>query len=187
MNTSRDLITSPLHLMRLLGELSNDGTGLGDAGGQPNEAMKILYGLAEMLAAEHDMVLESKQAWQVNFLSGNVSDCFDFAVALGVEYAGTTSAADVSRRVHVPPKWIIVAARWVDHAPPRDEDDPLLESLLSQLIAFVLDGSEQMPDHRREWQAVSLAALLIAFHLGRLGKLGQLAGWLAQPENQKDN
>ncbi|GEM_PF-3109342 len=185
MTTSTDLTASPLPLMRLLGELSADGTGLGDAGSQPNDAMKILYGLAEMLAAEHDMALESNQVWQTNFLRGHVRDCLDYALALGDKYADNAYAADVSRRIHVPPKWIVLAARWTDQAPPRDEDDPLIESLVPPLIAFVLDGSEQLPDHRREWQGVSHAALLIAFHLGRLGKLGQLKGWLAQHENQK--
>ena len=79
----------------------------------------------------------------------------------------------------MPPKWIVAAARWVDRAPQRDQDDPLIESLLPPIIAFVLDGSEQLAERRREWQAVSLAALLIAFHLGRLSKLGQLEQWLA--------
>ncbi len=165
--------------MRLLGELSADGTGLGDANGQPNEAMQILYGLAEMLAVVHDVALKSKEAWQFDLLRGHLRDCIDYAVTLGGDYVGNKCAADISRRVHVMPKWIVLAYRRVDHAPERDKDDPLLESLLPPIIAFVIDGTEQSAESRREWQAVSLAALLIAFHLGRLGKLGQLHQWLA--------
>ena len=165
--------------MRLLGELTRDGTGLGDVNGQPNEAMKILYGLAEMLTATHEVALESNEAWQFDLLRGQVRDCFDYALTLGSNYAGNKCVADVSLRVHVPPKWIVAAARWADRAPQRDQDDPLIESLLPPIIAFILDGTEQSAESRREWQAVSLAALLIAFHLGRLSKLGQLEQWLA--------
>lgn len=165
--------------LQSLGELSADGTGLGNADGQPNDAMQIIYGLAEMLAAEHNVAMESDQTWQFDLLRGHVRNCLDYALALGDKYAGNAYAADVSQRVYVPPKWIVLAARWADQATPREKDDPLLESLLPPLIAFVLDGSEQRTDRRREWQGVSHAALLIAFHLGRLGKLGQLNGWLA--------
>lgn len=180
-------VSSPLPFMRLLGELSADGAGLGDSDGKPNEAMQILYGLAEMLATEHNIALESKEAWQFDLLRGHFRDCFAHAVTLGGECADNKGAADVSRPVTVPPKWILAAYRWTERATEREKDDPLLESLLPSILAFVLDGSEQSVESRREWQAVSLAALLIAFHLGRLGKLGQLEGWLAQRENQKDN
>lgn len=179
MNTSHDFSISPLRLMRLLGELSADGTGLGKANGQPNEAMEILCGLAEMLAVEHNVALESNESWQFSLLRGHLRDCLDHALTLGGDYAGSYCVADVAGRVHVPPKWIVLAYRWADHAPRRDKDDPLLESLLPPIITFVLDGTEQSAESRREWQAVSLAALLIAFHLGRLGKLGQLPQWLA--------
>ena len=174
--TSQDLSQ-----MRILGELACDGTGLGDANnnGQPNEAMQILYGLAEMLAAAHEVALESNEAWQFDLLRGQVRDCLDYAATLGGNYADNKCAADVSRRVQVPPAWIVSAYRWVDRAPQCAHDDPLLESLLPPIIAFVLDGTEQQAQSRREWQAVSLAALLIAFHFGRLSKLRQLEQWLA--------
>jgi hypothetical protein len=165
--------------MRLLEELSADGTGLGDADGQPNEAMQILYRLVEMLSVVHDVALKSKEAWQFDLLRGHLRDGLDHALTLGGDYGDNTYAADVSRRVLVPPKWIVLAYCWTDHVPRRDKDDPLLESLLPPILAFVLDGTEQSAESRREWQAVSLAALLIAFHLGRLSKLGQLPLWLA--------
>ena len=160
--------------MRLLGELTRDGTGLGDVTGQPNDAMQILYGLAEMLAAAHNVALESNEAWQFDLLRGQIRDCLYYAATLGGDYADNKCIADVTRRVHVPPSWIVSAYQWADRAPQCAHDDPLLESLLPPIIAFVLDCTEQQAQSRREWQAVSLAALLIAFHLGRLSKLGQL-------------
>jgi hypothetical protein len=164
--------------MRVLGELSADGTGLGDARGQPNESMQIIYGLAELLATEHDIALESNEAWQFDLLRRHFRDCVEYALTLGGERADNKGAADVSCPVTVPPKWILAAHRWTDRAPEREKDDPLLESLLPIILAFVLDGSEQSAETAREWKGVSHAALLIAFHLGRLGKLGQLKEWL---------
>jgi len=49
-----------------------------------------------------------------------------------------------------------------------------------------LRGTEQSAESRPEWQAVSLAALPIAFHLGRLSKLGQLEQWLAAAPTVND-
>jgi len=180
MNVSRDFSVAPLRLMRLLEELACDGTGLGDANnnGQPNDAMKILYGLAEILAAEHDVALESNESWQFDLLRGHLRDCLDYALTLGGDHADTPCVADVTQRVHVPPKWIVSAARWVDRAPQRDGNDPLLNALLPPIIAFVSDGSEQSVESRREWKGVAHAALIITFHLGRLNRLGQLEQWL---------
>ena len=173
-------MATPSTMMRILGELTRDGTGLGDASNnrQPNEAMQIIYGLAEMIAATHDVALESDEAWQFDLLHGHLRDCLDYAVTLGSHYADNKCVADVSRRVHVPPKWIVAAYRWTDCATPRAHDNPLLELLLPPITAFVLDGTEQLAERRGEWQAVSLAALLIAFHLGRFHAKKQLSQWL---------
>jgi len=182
MSARNDLAVSPLPLMRVLGELSADGAGLGDGNGQPNEAMQILYGLAEMLATQHDIALESGEAWQFDLLREHFRDCLNYAVTLGGGCADNNGSADVSRPVVVPPKWIVAAYRWTECAPPSKADNAVLEMLLPPLSAFVLDGSEQSAETEREWKGVSHAALLIAFHLGRLGKRGELEAWLAEKE-----
>jgi hypothetical protein len=168
--------------MRLLEELTYDGTGLGDANGRPNEAMQILCGLAEMLAVEHDVALKTQEVWQFELLRGHLRDCLDYASTLGGDCADIACVTNMTQKIQVPPKWIVLAYRWAERAPKRPHDDPLLESLLPSIIAFVLKGSERTDPSEREWKGVSLAALLIAFHLGRLSQRGQLLESLAKHE-----